>query len=120
MPYYLSSSFQEFVTVKVAVFVIYLFKIINVQHSQEKMVVLAVGPARLLEHLGIKITSVIKTCEPIGNGKEFKLALAGVVVLLVTRYVLSKIPGLTGDIYGAIAVLTEAVVLLLYSVRVEL
>jgi adenosylcobinamide-GDP ribazoletransferase len=43
--------------------------------------------------------------------------VAGLALLGITRFVLTRIPGLTGDIYGAICEVTELSVLLLFSVR---
>ncbi len=40
------------------------------------------------------------------------LAVAGALLWLTARYVLARLPGLTGDIYGAICILAEVVVLI--------
>jgi adenosylcobinamide-GDP ribazoletransferase len=45
------------------------------------------------------------------------VALAGVVVLSVARFALARLPGLTGDIYGAMCEAVEAAVLLLFAAR---
>jgi len=44
------------------------------------------------------------------------LAVAGLLCWAMTRFVLSRIPGLTGDIYGAIGETLELSILLLYGV----
>ena len=43
------------------------------------------------------------------------LALAGVTTLATARFVLARLPGLTGDVYGAICELVEVVILLVFS-----
>jgi adenosylcobinamide-GDP ribazoletransferase len=40
------------------------------------------------------------------------LAVAGALLWLTARYALARLPGLTGDIYGAICILVEVVVLI--------
>jgi adenosylcobinamide-GDP ribazoletransferase len=45
------------------------------------------------------------------------LVLAGALLWLAARYALARLPGLTGDIYGAICILVEAAVLLLFTAR---
>jgi adenosylcobinamide-GDP ribazoletransferase len=47
------------------------------------------------------------------------MALAGVVALLAARFALRRLPGLTGDLYGAISELVEAAVLLFYAIQVR-
>jgi cobalamin synthase len=42
------------------------------------------------------------------------------VTWLAIRFTLRRIPGLTGDVYGATAVLVQAGVLLLFAVRAVL
>ncbi len=44
-------------------------------------------------------------------------ALAGIVLWLGAAFILRRIPGLTGDSYGALCELTELVILLLFSTR---
>jgi adenosylcobinamide-GDP ribazoletransferase len=46
------------------------------------------------------------------------LALAGIVLWLGASFILRRIPGLTGDSYGALCELAELAVLLLFTVRV--
>jgi adenosylcobinamide-GDP ribazoletransferase len=46
------------------------------------------------------------------------LAVIPLAVWSVARFTLCRIPGLTGDIYGALNEITEAVVLLIFSLRV--
>jgi adenosylcobinamide-GDP ribazoletransferase len=43
--------------------------------------------------------------------------LAGLTLLLAARFTLRRIPGLTGDIYGAINELVELVVLIFFTTR---
>lgn len=43
------------------------------------------------------------------------LSLAGMVAWVIARFALARLPGLTGDIYGAICELVEAVVLLFFT-----
>ncbi|MBI2317806.1 MAG: adenosylcobinamide-GDP ribazoletransferase, partial [Betaproteobacteria bacterium] len=38
------------------------------------------------------------------------LAAAGITTILLARYTLTKIPGLTGDVYGAICEIVEVTV----------
>ena len=45
------------------------------------------------------------------------LALAALTTWLAVRFTLTKIPGLTGDLYGAISELVEAAVLLIFVAR---
>lgn len=45
------------------------------------------------------------------------LALAGLTLLVVAAFTLKRIPGLTGDIYGAVCELVELAVLLLFAAR---
>jgi adenosylcobinamide-GDP ribazoletransferase len=44
------------------------------------------------------------------------LALTGLLVWAVARFVLARIPGLTGDIYGALGETAELVLLLFFAV----
>jgi adenosylcobinamide-GDP ribazoletransferase len=44
------------------------------------------------------------------------VALAGTVTLAAAGFVLTRIPGLTGDVYGAICEMVELVILLLFAV----
>lgn len=46
------------------------------------------------------------------------LAVVPLVVWGVARFTLHRIPGLTGDIYGALNEITEAIVLLVFTLRV--
>jgi adenosylcobinamide-GDP ribazoletransferase len=46
------------------------------------------------------------------------LALVGGATWLVARFTLKRIPGLTGDIYGAICEMMEVLVLLVFTARV--
>jgi adenosylcobinamide-GDP ribazoletransferase len=48
------------------------------------------------------------------------LGVAALSLLAIARYVLARLPGLTGDIYGAICELTELAVLLLFASRLHL
>jgi adenosylcobinamide-GDP ribazoletransferase len=48
------------------------------------------------------------------------VALAGVTTWAVARFVLGRLPGLTGDIYGAICETIEVVVLLFFAAEVGL
>ncbi|HEY73526.1 MAG: adenosylcobinamide-GDP ribazoletransferase [Chloroflexi bacterium] len=43
------------------------------------------------------------------------LALAGVATLIAARFVLARLPGLTGDVYGAICELVEVMILIAFS-----
>ncbi len=43
------------------------------------------------------------------------LALAGMVALAVARFVLARLPGLTGDVYGAVCETAEVAVLLFFA-----
>jgi adenosylcobinamide-GDP ribazoletransferase len=45
------------------------------------------------------------------------LPVAGLLAWGVTRYSLARLPGLTGDVYGAIAELCELAVLVIFSIR---
>jgi adenosylcobinamide-GDP ribazoletransferase len=45
------------------------------------------------------------------------MVLAAIVTWLAARFTLRRLPGLTGDIYGAICELVEVVVLLLFAAR---
>jgi adenosylcobinamide-GDP ribazoletransferase len=45
------------------------------------------------------------------------LALLAIIMWLGTRFILARIPGLTGDIYGALCEITELGVLLLFASR---
>lgn len=45
------------------------------------------------------------------------VALSGLVVLGLSRFALARLPGLTGDVYGAICELVETCVLVLWSAR---
>jgi adenosylcobinamide-GDP ribazoletransferase len=47
-------------------------------------------------------------------------ALAGVVLWLGAGFILRRIPGLTGDSYGALCEITELVVLLLFTTEISL
>jgi adenosylcobinamide-GDP ribazoletransferase len=40
------------------------------------------------------------------------MLLSGALMILIARFVLTRLPGLTGDIYGAICELLEVLVLL--------
>ena len=46
------------------------------------------------------------------------MALAGGAAWLAARFTLRRLPGLTGDIYGAICEIIEVLVLLLFAARV--
>lgn len=48
------------------------------------------------------------------------IALAGVVLVLGAGFITRRIPGLTGDSYGALCELTEVAVLLLFTVGISL
>jgi adenosylcobinamide-GDP ribazoletransferase len=48
------------------------------------------------------------------------LALAGATAWAVARFVLARLPGLTGDVYGAISETVEVVILLLFAMGIEL
>jgi adenosylcobinamide-GDP ribazoletransferase len=43
------------------------------------------------------------------------MVLAGVVALAVARFALARLPGLTGDVYGAVCETVEVAVLLLFA-----
>jgi adenosylcobinamide-GDP ribazoletransferase len=45
------------------------------------------------------------------------MALAGGATWLAARFVLKRLPGLTGDIYGAICEMLEVMVLLIFTAR---
>jgi adenosylcobinamide-GDP ribazoletransferase len=47
------------------------------------------------------------------------MVLSGAVALLATRFALKRLPGLTGDLYGAISELVEVSVMLFYAVQVH-
>ena len=66
-------QFQDFVPFKVAMPIIHFLEIVHVNHSQEQIMILAVGPAGLFNYFDIKMTPVIEACQAIGNGKEFEL-----------------------------------------------
>jgi len=60
----------------------------------------------------------LPACALIGGWLGALAAVAVAVLLLgVARFTLARIPGLTGDIYGAVCELSEAVVLVLFTVR---
>ncbi len=46
------------------------------------------------------------------------LALTGGATSCVARFTLTRLPGLTGDIYGATCEILEVVVLLLFTARI--
>ena len=46
------------------------------------------------------------------------LGLAGIVTWLAARFTLTRLPGLTGDLYGAICELVEMLILLLFAIEV--
>ena len=48
------------------------------------------------------------------------LGLAGATAWIVARFVLARLPGLTGDVYGAISETVEVVILLLFAAGIEL
>jgi adenosylcobinamide-GDP ribazoletransferase len=48
------------------------------------------------------------------------MGLAGVTALAVARFVLPRLTGLTGDVYGAICEMVEAAILLLFATGIEL
>jgi adenosylcobinamide-GDP ribazoletransferase len=82
----------------------------------------AEGAGRLLrDHVGaghLAVATVLALLAVLVSGGWSglgALALGGVATLAIARYAMWRIPGLTGDIYGAICELVEVVVLLLYA-----
>jgi adenosylcobinamide-GDP ribazoletransferase len=67
--------------------------------------------------LSASITVLVVAWVAAGWHGLIALALAALTLLVVAYFTLRRIPGLTGDIYGAVCELTELVVLLLFAVR---
>ncbi len=70
------------------------------------------GPRGLLAATGIALAVVL------GVGRLYGLAAfagAWLFTVLFARWVLGRIPGLTGDVYGALCELTETLILLVFT-----
>jgi len=77
-------------------------------HAGWKQIALATATALVVSWVG-------------GDGSGLlAMALAGATAWIVARFVLKRVPGLTGDIYGAIAETVECIVLLFLSTGVKL
>ena len=93
-------------------------------------------PALVSGALAVTATSDLLTCSSVGlaycfSGLTFAAALTAALrfqeenrtacllaaALLVARFALERLPGLTGDVYGMIAVVSETMVLLVFALR---
>ena len=63
----IADGFKQLVSSEMSVFVIHLFKVVNIYDCQEEIMILTVCPPGLFEYLGVKITPVIETCQAVGN-----------------------------------------------------
>ncbi len=72
------------------------------------------GPRQLVLAT-IATFAMIALVQPVAGMLAWLAVLAA--VLLVARFALDRLPGLTGDIYGLIAVVGETIVLLLFAMR---